>query len=57
MLVKFSPKYSFSVFYFVSLKVATAALKIFCVMIPSLVYTCGDFDLFRVVRPYCNTSL
>ena len=44
--------YNFSVFCFVSLEVATAALKIFCVMIPSLVDTSADFGLFRVVRPY-----
>ena len=39
-------------FFFNSTEVETAALKIFCVMIPSLVYTCRDFGLFRVVRPY-----
>ena len=33
-------------------EVETAALKIFCVMIQSLVYTCREFGLFRVVRPY-----
>ena len=55
MLIKFSQKYNFSVFYFVPLEVATAALKIFCVMIPSLVDTSLDFGLFRVVRP-CNLS-
>ena len=33
-------------------KVETAALKIFCVIIPSLVYTCRDFGSFRVVKPY-----
>ena len=38
--------------YFVSLEVGTAAIKLFCVMIPSLVDTSLDFGLFRVVRPY-----
>ena len=43
--------YYFSIFYFVSIEVGTAASKIFCVMIPSLVDICLDFGLFRVVRP------
>ena len=51
MLIKYSQNYDFYIFYFVSLEVGTAALKIFCVMIPSLVYTSLDFGLFRVVRP------
>ena len=34
------------------MEVGTAALKIFCVMIPSSVDTSLDFGLFRVVRPY-----
>ena len=42
---------SLYLFVFNSTQVETAALKIFCVMIPS-VYTCRDFGLFRVVRPY-----
>ena len=50
MVIKYSHKYNFSVFYFVPLEVETAALKIFCVMIP-LVDTSLDFGLFRVVRP------
>ena len=37
MLIKYSQTDNFSVFYFVSLEVEIAALKIFCVMIPSLV--------------------
>ena len=52
MLIKYSQNYNFFVFYFVSMEVGTAALKIFCVMIPSLVDTSLDFGLFRVVRPY-----
>ena len=53
MLIKYSQDYNFSVFYFVSLEVATAALKIFCVVIPSLVYTCRDFGLFgKFIRAY-----
>ena len=53
MLIKYSQNYDLDyIFYFVSLEVGTAALKIFCVMIPSLVYTSLDFGLFRVVRPY-----
>ena len=51
MLIKYLKNTNFSVFYFVLLEVATAALKIFCVMIPSLVDTSLDFGLFRVVRP------
>ena len=42
-------KLNFFVFYFVSLEVGTAASKMFCVMIPSLVDTSLDFGLFRVV--------
>ena len=34
MLNKYSQNYDFYIFYFVSLEVGTAALKIFCVMIP-----------------------
>ena len=49
---KYSQKCNFFVFVFNLTEVETAALKIFCVMIPSLVYTCRDFGLFRVVRPY-----
>ena len=45
-------KYNLFVFVFKSTDVETAALKIFCVMNPSLVYTWRDFGLFRVVRPY-----
>ena len=52
VLIKYSQKYNFFVFVFNLTEVETAALKIFCVMIPSLVYTCRDFGLFRVVRPY-----
>ena len=52
VLIKYSQKYNFFVFVFNLTEVETAALKIFCVMIPSLVYTCCDFGLFRVVRPY-----
>ena len=52
MPIKYSQHFNFSVFYFVSLEVGTAELEIFSVMIPSLVYTCRDFSLFRVVRPY-----
>ena len=51
MLIKYLQKYNLSVFYFLPLEVATAALKRFCVMIPSLVDTSLDFGLFRVVRP------
>ena len=50
--MKYSQNYYFFIFYFVSIEVGTAALKIFCVMIPSLVDTSLDFGLFRVVRPY-----
>ena len=32
-------------------------MKIFCVMIPSLVYTCRDFGLFRVVRPQTQNNM
>ena len=52
MLEKYSQNYDFYIFYFVSLEVGTAALKIFCVMISSLVDTSLDFGLLRVVRPY-----
>ena len=55
MLIKYSQNYNYFVFYFVSIEVATAALEIFCVMIPSLVDTSLDFGLFRVVRP-CVTD-
>ena len=41
---KYSQNYDFYIFYFVSLEVGTAALKIFCVMIPSLVDTSLDFE-------------
>ena len=51
MLIKYSQNYNFFVFYFVSIEVGTAASKIFCVMIPSLVDTSLDFGLFRVLRP------
>ena len=54
VLIKYSLKYNFFVFVFNSTEVETAALKIFCVMIPSLVYTCRDFGLFRVVRTYLS---
>ena len=47
MLIEYS--HNFSVFYFVSQKVRTAALKILCVMIPSLVDTSSDFGLFGIV--------
>ena len=56
MLIKYSQNYNFPVFYFVSLEAAAVAFKIFCVMIPSLVDTSLDFDLFRVVRPYACCS-
>ena len=52
MLIKYSQNYNLFVFYFVSIEVGTAASKIFCVMIPSLVDTSLDFGLFRVVRSY-----
>ena len=52
MLIKYSQNYDFYIFYFFSLEVGTAALELFCVMIPSLVDTSMDFGLFRVVRPY-----
>ena len=53
MLIKYSQNFNFvGLFYLVSIEVGTAALKIFCVMIPSLVDTSLDFGLFRVVRPY-----
>ena len=55
MLIKYSQKYNFFVFVSNTTEVETAALKIFCVMIPSLVYTCRDFGLFRVVRPHYIT--
>ena len=50
MLIKYSQIYNFPVFHFVSLEAGTAAFKLFCVMIPSLVDTSLDFGLFRVVR-------
>ena len=56
MLIKYSQNYNFFVFYFVSIEVGTAALKIFSVMIPSLVDTSLDFSLFRVVGPYGLTN-
>ena len=43
VLIKYLQKYNFFVFVFNSTEVETAILKIFCVMIPSLVYTCRDF--------------
>ena len=56
--LKFIPSFkdqtNFFLFVFNSTEVETATLEIFCVMIPSLVYTCCDFDLFRVVRPYVS---
>ena len=52
MLIKYSQNYNFPVFCFVSLEAGTVTIKIFCVMIPSLVDTSLDFALFRVVRPY-----
>ena len=57
VLNKYSQKYNFFVFVFNSTEVETATLKIFCVIIPSLVYTCRDFGLFRVVRPYLSFRL
>ena len=51
LIIIYSQNYTFFLFYFVSLEVETAALKIFCVMIPSLVDTSPDFGVFRVVRP------
>ena len=51
VLIKYPRKYNFFVFVFNSMEVETAALKLFCVMIPSSVYTCRDLGLFRVVRP------
>ena len=57
VLIKYSQKCNFFVFVFNLTEVETAALKIFCVMIPSLVYTCRDFGLFREVRPYGLTTL
>ena len=56
MFITYSQKYNFPVFYFVPPEVAIAALKIYCVMIPSLVNTSFDFGLFRVVRPYGSTK-
>ena len=50
MLIKYSQKYNFSVFSYLSLEVAKAELKIFCVMILSLVDTSLDFGLLTVVR-------
>ena len=59
MLIKYPQNYNFYIFYFVSLEVGIAALKIFCVMIPSLVGldTSLEFGLFRVVRPQCTSGL
>ena len=51
MLIKYSQNYNLFVFVFNSTEVGIAASKIFCVMIPSLVYTCCDIGLFRVVKP------
>ena len=54
LLPKYSQEYNFFVFVLNSTEVETAALKIFCLMIPSLEYTCRDFGLFRVVRPHAT---
>ena len=54
VLIKYSQNYDFYIFYFVPLEVGTAALKIFCLVIPSLVDTSLDFGLFRGVRPYSD---
>ena len=40
MFKKYSQKYYFSVHYFVSLEVATAELKIFCVSMRLALYLC-----------------
>ena len=45
-------KYNFFVFVFNSTEIETTSFKMFCVTIPSFVYTCRDFGLFRVVRHY-----
>ena len=45
-LIKCSQNCKFTVFYFGSLEVATAALDLFCGMISSLVDTSLDFGLF-----------
>ena len=56
MLIKYSQKNIFSVFYFVSLEVGTTTIKIFSVMIPSLVDTFLNFGLSEIVRPYLSIS-
>ena len=52
LITEYSQNCDFSLFYFVSLEVGTGALKIFSVMIPSLVDTSLFFGISRVVRTY-----
>ena len=56
MLSKYPQHYNIPAFFFNSQQVGTAEYKKNCVMSPLLVYTCLDFLLFRVVRPYIENQ-